>query len=88
MTTRRPVADPVAGIGYPCLLCGGHAHAYSEDGGHTVEVWDLCRSCNQAFVAAAERVAATLPNVVDGPTGAALHVLIGQLDLDDADGDQ
>jgi hypothetical protein len=52
------VADPVAGIGYLCQLCGGHAHAYSEDGGHTVEVWDLCQACNDAFEDLADRVAA------------------------------
>lgn len=54
----RPVADPVAGIGYECLLCGGHAHAYSEDEGHTVDVWELCRRCNSAFAGLADALAA------------------------------
>lgn len=83
MTTQRPHADPVAGIHYQCLLCGGHAHAFTEDGGHTVTVWELCRPCNDAFVAAAERVAATMPMVHTGPAAAALEVLAGQLELDD-----
>lgn len=46
---RPPVADPVAGIMDQCLLCGGHAYAYSADDGRTVEVWELCRPCNSAF---------------------------------------
>jgi hypothetical protein len=77
VTRRRIIADPVAGIHDQCLLCGGQAHAYSEDGGHTLEVWDLCRRCNAAFVAAAERVAATL-----GPHPIVAQV-IGQIELDD-----
>jgi hypothetical protein len=76
-------ADPVAGIHDQCLLCGGQAHAYSEDGGHTLEVWDLCRRCNAAFVAAAERVAATLPTVLEGPAADAVVRIAGQLELDD-----
>lgn len=59
--TSRPVADPVAGISYLCELCGGRAHAYSEDDGRTVDVWDLCRSCNAAFEDLAQALEAARP---------------------------
>jgi hypothetical protein len=76
-TNQRPVADAVAGISYECLLCGGHAHAYSADGGQTVDVWDLCRTCNAAFhflAVGLELLAATAPAAVDQ--------LAGQLELE------
>lgn len=80
----RPVADPVTGIGYECVLCGGHAHAYSEDDGHTVDVWELCRTCNAAF----EDLARALEAAAEARQGrlevvAGVDQVAGQLELED-----
>jgi hypothetical protein len=81
--TRRTSLE-VAAAGHQCLLCGGQAHAVQGDG--EVLIWDLCRPCNDAFTAAAERVAATMPVVVTGPAAAVLEHVAGQLEMDEEDG--
>jgi hypothetical protein len=77
--TRDLHTDPVAGIHARCLLCGGQAHAYTADDGHTVEVWDLCRRCNDAFVELAAQVTTWAQ---PAPAAPAVEPVPGQLDLD------
>jgi len=79
VTAQRPLADPVAGIGYECLLCGGRAHAYTADGGQTVEVWELCRTCNSAF----HFLAVGLELLAALPATPAAEQIPGQLELED-----
>jgi hypothetical protein len=74
----RPVADPV-GIGYECQLCGGHAQAYSADGGRTVDVWELCRACNATFAGLAQALADA--QVARERRAEAVAQVAGQLEL-------
>ena len=78
MIAQEPVADAVAGVYYLCQLCGKHAHAYTADDGQTLEVWDLCRTCNSAFhfLAVGLELLATAP-------GLQLEHVAGQLELEE-----
>ncbi len=67
---------------HSCLLCGGPVKVKRVRGESVV--WDLCDPCNGVFAASAERVAARLVPVIDGPTGAAVVHMVGQLELEDA----
>jgi hypothetical protein len=56
-----------------CLLCGADALTYA----------DLCDRCAGVVLECADRVAASMVTVIDGPAGAAVIRIAGQLELDD-----
>lgn len=64
-----------------CLLCGKLAHVVSADATEVV-VWNLCKGCGLAFAEVAERVASTVPLVINGPAARVLELVAGQLELE------
>lgn len=82
---RWALEDAAAKAGHVCLLCGGRAVVQGlEPGthgdGHTIDVWELCQTCNSAF----HFLAVGLQLLQDLPAGPTAEQVAGQLELKDA----